>query len=177
MRRRQPRGRQPRSPPRKRPVVLLDTGPLLERAAEELDAGCASSPGLRELLAKAGKLVARAEYVATVCPVYVEALHLLNSRCKGRLRGEALDAARSRLAHMLASIRDAEFDLRESLRLVIDAPWLDLADAALILAAEKLGRDVPVVLLTVDSRLASLARRRKVQAFTLWELASLLGEV
>ena len=175
MRGRRPRGRRPRFLPRGRLVVLLDTGPLLERTAEELGAGCASSPGLRELLAKAEKLVAGAEYVATVCPVYVEVLHLFDSRCKGRLRGE-LGAARSRLARMLMDVKEVVFDLKSALSLISDAAWLDLADAALIVAAEELlGQGTPVALLTLDARLAGKARERGVPAATLWELASLLS--
>ncbi len=67
-----------------------------------------------------------------------------------------------RLARVLINVREAVFDLKSALSLISDAAWLDLADAALIVAAEELlGRGTPVALITLDARLAGKARERK----------------
>ena len=104
-------------------------------------------------------------------PVFTEALHLLEKRCRLSGRRDYVEKL-SAIKAFLTMVNEETIALHEALQRL--APGIDLADAALIGLLEK--SQGLYTLLTHDYPLARLARRQGLQALTTWELLSLLGD-
>ena len=152
--------------------LVLDTGPLLDLLAALNGLPCAydeAGPLLEETLPRILAIL-RGVDLASVWPVFTEALHLLDSRCRVSKRSDARKLTEA-VKRWLAGVREEAVGFHRALQRL--APGVDLADAALLeLAASGAGI---YTIGTGDSLLAERLRRQGTSALTLWELLSLAG--
>lgn len=104
-------------------------------------------------------------------PVFTEALHILENRCRLSKRRDYVEKL-SAIKALLAMVKEETIALHEALQRLVSG--IDLADAALIGLLER--SQGLYTLLTHDYSLTRLARRQGLQALTTWELLSLLGD-